>query len=138
MDSRACACFLNEKFAKLHNIPLVHKVKLVHVKVIDGRPLSSGKVTHEALPIEVTFERHHSTIIFNIIRTPSNSVILGLLWLERYNPHIDWKSYKISFSIEKPILKSKFIKPSLIRARAFIKAKKHGTSFMIYATPTRE
>ena len=86
LDSGASACFLDEEFVKSRRIPLVQKPKPVHVEVIDGRPLSSGDVTHETRPIKVTIDGHDSYIAFNIIRSPSNPVILGLSWLEKYNP----------------------------------------------------
>jgi hypothetical protein len=36
-----------------------------------------GSVTYESKPIDVTFKDHNSYVVFNIIRTPSNPVILG-------------------------------------------------------------
>ena len=53
LDLGASACFIDEKFTKLHNIPLLKKPKPVHVEVIDGRPLSSGNVIHETKPLKV-------------------------------------------------------------------------------------
>jgi hypothetical protein len=64
----------------------------MHVEVIDRRSLFIGDITHETTLLEVKFGNHSSSIIFNIIRIPSTLVILGLSWLERYNPQIDWKS----------------------------------------------
>ena len=142
LDSGASACILDEDFAKNHNIPLVQKTKPIHVEVIDGRPLSSGSVTHESIPLEVTLEGHNSCIVFNIIRTPSNPVILGLSWLEKHNPSVDWKLRKMIFSTERskkrPIRKSSIKKPLFIGARAFMRTSKEGTPFVIYATPISE
>lgn len=142
IDSRSSACFLDEEFAKCHNIPLVRKLKLVHLEVIDGRPLLSSSVTHESYPIEVTFKDHSSYIIFNIIKTPSNPVILGLSWLEKYNPTIDWRLQRMTFPMEypenKPIRRPRFRKPLFIGARAFVRTSKEGTPFVIYAIPTNK
>lgn len=102
LDSGASACFVDEEFAKRHKIPLALKSKPVHVEVIDGRPLLSGSVTHESEPIEVTFKDHSSYVVFNIIRTPSNPVILGLSWLEHHNPSIDWKLRTMIFPENNP------------------------------------
>ena len=68
LDSGASACSLDENFANCHKIRLVQKSKHIHVEVIDGRPLLSGRVTHETEPIEVAFKDHSSRIIFNIIK----------------------------------------------------------------------
>ena len=140
LDSGASACFLDEEFAKRHNIPLVQKAKPIHVEVIDGRPLLSGSVTHESKPIEVAFKGHNSHIVFNIIRTPSNPIILGLSWLETHNPSIDWRLRKMTFpkkrSKDIPGRNSRIEKSLIIGARAFIRASKGGTPFVVYATPT--
>jgi len=43
----------------------------------------------------------HTSIVFNIIKTPSNPIIiLGISWLERYNPSVGWKLRKVRFPIE--------------------------------------
>ena len=89
LDSRASPCFLDEEFLKRHNISLVKKTKFVHVEIIDGYLLSSRDVTCEILLIEVAINGHSSFVIFNIIRSLSNLVILSLSWVKKYNPHID-------------------------------------------------
>jgi hypothetical protein len=99
LDFGASACFLDEEFTRLHKILIVKKLSPLHVEIIDGQPLSSGDVTHKTTPLEVKFGSHSNFIVFNIIRTPSALVILGLFWLERYNPHIDWKSRNIEFPV---------------------------------------
>jgi hypothetical protein len=142
LDSGASACFIDEEFTKLHNIPLVKKPKPVHVEVIDGRPLSSGNVIHETKPLKIRLENHESNIVFNVIKTPSCPVILGLSWLDRYNPLIDWKLRKVTFSTNSLKVESaKTIsrnKPLFIGARAFMKEAKQNTPFVIFATPTRK
>ena len=146
LDSGASACFLDEDFVKSRKIPLVQKPKPVHVEVIDGRPLSSGDVTHETRPIKVTIDGHDSYIAFNIIRSPSNPVILGLSWLEKYNPRIDWNLRKLDFSksfFHSPTNlvnshKCSIGKPVFIGAKAFIHEAKEGSVFAIYAAPISE
>jgi hypothetical protein len=70
-------------------IPIVKKLSHVHVEVIDEQPLSSGDVIYKTTPLEVRFGKHSSSIVFNIIRTPSAPAIFGLFWLERYNLQTD-------------------------------------------------
>jgi hypothetical protein len=133
LDSGASAYFLDEEFTRFHKIPIVKKLSPLHVEVIDSRPFSSREIIHETALLEVKFENHSSSIVFNIFRTPSAPVILGFSWLERYNPHIDWKSRNIEFPVipslaectSKPLTKKPpFIKPLFIGARAFVRAAK--------------
>jgi hypothetical protein len=135
---------LDEEFTRLHKIPIVKELSLVHVEIIDRRPLSSENVTYKTILLEVKFGNYSSSIVFNIIRIPLAPIILGLSWLERYNPQINWKSRNIEFPIipsltehtSKPSSTKKlpFIKPLFIGARAFMRVPKTGTPFVIYAT----
>ena len=89
LDSGASACFIDEDFVKNQKITLVKKTKPVHVEVIDGRSLVLGDVTHETVLLDILIKDHNSIVTFNVIKSPSNPVILRLSWLERYNPQID-------------------------------------------------
>jgi len=91
LDSRASACFIDKNLVKPHNLPTIAKKYPVIVEVIDSRPLISGDVTHKTKPLDIILEGRRSTIVFNIISSPSNPLVLGFSWLEMINPNIDWK-----------------------------------------------
>ena len=59
------------------------------MEVIDGREISSGAITHEARLRLITADRTEEAI-FDVTRLGHNSLVLGLPWLERTNPQIDW------------------------------------------------
>ena len=128
------------------------------VEVIDGRPLVSGDVTQETKTLDIYIDQHQSTAVINVIKSPSNPVILGLSWLDRYNPDINWKKRKVEFKLEKlespdmqkleypshlkPKVYQSIVTPKksilMIEARAFIKAAKQGATYMIYANSIME
>ncbi|MGL5494987.1 MAG: retropepsin-like aspartic protease, partial [Collinsella sp.] len=139
IDSGASACFMDRAFAQQNKILLVQKPKAVQVEAIDGRPLSSGDVTEETTSLLTTTGDHVSHITYNVIDSPSNPVILGLSWLEHFNPQIDWSSRSINFPAKvKAPERINLKKPLLVGARAFMKAAKEGSIFAIYATPISE
>ena len=152
LDSGASACFIDRDLVKRHNLPIVPKKYPVSVEVIDGRPLISGDVTHETKPLDIILEGYRSTVVFNIISSPSNPLVLGLSWLEMVNPDIDWKKQKLTYSavvshklLEHPRNNPKSCRyqaqgseikvPLMVGARAFMRAAKNGKTFAIYATP---
>ena len=143
IDSEASTCFIDKSFAKQKKITLVQKFKVVPVKVIDGRPLSSRNIIEEATPLATSTENHTTHISYNIIHSPSIPIILGLSWLERFNPNIDWSNRNIILPATpppqslryKPLEEKKLKKPLFIGARAFIRTTKGGSPFIIYATP---
>jgi hypothetical protein len=62
---------------------------LVLVEVIDDQSPSSKLVTHETKPLDVTIGSHTSKVVFNVISSPRNLVIIGLSWLVPHNPRVD-------------------------------------------------
>jgi hypothetical protein len=89
LDSDAFACFVDKDFVDRHKLPLVTKKHPIPVEVIDGRPLVSRDVIHKTTLLDIVIEGHHSIIAFNIIKSLSNPIVLGLSWLNKYNPAID-------------------------------------------------
>jgi hypothetical protein len=89
LDFGAFACFMDKGFVDRYKLSLITKKHPIPVKVIDGKPLVSGDVKYETIPLNVVKEGHHSIIAFNIIKSPSNPTVLGLSWLDKYNPIID-------------------------------------------------
>ena len=61
-----------------HKLLLVTKKIDVLVEVIDGRALISGNVVQKTNLLFVSLEKHQSIVVFNVIKSPSNAVILGL------------------------------------------------------------
>ena len=61
-----------------HKLPLVAIKCLVSIEVIDGRPLVSGDVTQETKVLDIYIDQNRSTVVFNVIKSSSNLVILGL------------------------------------------------------------
>jgi hypothetical protein len=82
MDSNASAAFIDKDFANHHKLPLVLKKHPIPIKLIDDTPLVSRDVIHETTSLDIILEGHHSIIAFNVIKSPSNSFLLGLFWLD--------------------------------------------------------
>ena len=113
------------------------------MEAIDGHHLSSGDIIEETTLLATSIENHTSHISYNIIHLPSTPVILGLSWLERFNPNIDWSNRNIIFPTTpppqslryKPPEENNLKKPLFIGAKAFIRVAKGRSTFVIYATP---
>jgi hypothetical protein len=61
---------------------------LTLVEIIDGQSLSSRLVgvTHETKALDVTIDFHTNKVVFNVISSLRNHVIIGLSWLALHNP----------------------------------------------------
>lgn len=81
--------------------------------VIDGRPISSGAVTHETTILTKIGDVIH-TITFDVTHLGKDPFVLGINWLRRYNPSIDWRKSTISFPLpvkSLPVVRSDTIEP---------------------------
>ncbi|KAH7443388.1 hypothetical protein KP509_02G032100 [Ceratopteris richardii] len=131
VDSGASSCFIDEGLVKKHGIPVLRKNRPVVAEVVDGRPLASGNITMETIPLRVHLGDHDSHICFNVISSPVNMVIIGMPWLKKHNPEINWENNKI---IPRDIQKN----PTYVGAKAFIHAVRKEPTYMIYAIPAQE
>ncbi len=63
-----------------HNLTLVEKATLVVVKEINGWTLSSGPIMHETKALTIIIGSQNSKVVFNVISSPTNPIIIGLSW----------------------------------------------------------
>ncbi len=96
IDSGAAGNFMSRDYAMHHKIALIPCSSPLTVEAVDGRPLGSGRVSHVTQEIRMrTGALHHETIQFYILHAPHTPVILGLPWLRKHDPHIQWATGQI-------------------------------------------
>ena len=122
---------MDEEFAHQQKIEVIRKKIPALDEVIDGRPLASGDVVYEIQPLEVILGEQISSIVFNIIKSPTSPIILGLPWFELHNPNIDWRTRRISSRSRQPKKKTT-LRPLFVGAKAFMRTTKQSTPFVIY------
>ena len=94
---------MSRKFATNHKIPGLSKERPYQLTVVDGTPLNQdeGMVKEKTLPLMSQIHgRDLGRITFDLVLIP-HEVILGIPWLEKVNPSIDWNSQKITIGKEK-------------------------------------
>jgi hypothetical protein len=91
---------MDKELVRQYKLTLVENNTLILVEVIDGQNFSSWPITHETKPLDVTIGSHISKVVFNVISSLINLVIIGLFWLVLHNPRVDWHTK--SFHFETP------------------------------------
>lgn len=71
LDSGASSYFIDKDLVKYYNQPTIDQKYPEVVEVIEDRPLALGDVTHEIEPLNIILELHQSTVVFNMINSPS-------------------------------------------------------------------
>jgi hypothetical protein len=97
LNSKAFACFIDKGLVRQHNLVLVEKPTPRAVKVINGQNLFAGLVMHKTKALTIIIRSHRSKIVFNVISSPTNLIIVGLSWLILHNPQGDYKMKSFHF-----------------------------------------
>jgi hypothetical protein len=104
INSGAQGNFMDEEFAKKHRILIVRLKKEIRVSNVDKSPNKSGPIRFETrLPTKIDGKTISTPYLISDIG--KEDIILGLPWLERVNPEVDWitKSIKIIPKRMKPM-----------------------------------
>jgi len=96
IDSGTQGAFIDERFAKEHRLPLLRLKKEIPISNVDETPNRNGPIWYiTQFPVKI--DGNVISTEFFISHLGKENVILGLPWLERVNPIIDWaeKTLKI-------------------------------------------
>lgn len=88
VDSGATSSCISDGFAACHSLPHVLKDVPVPITAVDDRPIASGLVTHDIIT-HVEVSKHTEYLSLGVVSI-GYPIILGLDWLRRHNPRIDW------------------------------------------------
>jgi predicted aspartyl protease len=94
IDSGATALFVNKHFVQCYHIiysPLPNTIALHN---IDGSKNKAGSLTYFAR-LTLIIDSWNEPTNFLVIDLGPKDIILGLLWLKKVNPTIDWNSGEI-------------------------------------------
>jgi len=89
IDSGADELFIHEELVDKYKIPVLPLDEPISVKNVDGTENKRGEVTHFTwIPMRIgDYEEQHRFYVSNLGK---DHLILGLPWLEKVNPIIDW------------------------------------------------
>ena len=104
--------FIDEDFARRNNLPLhcLHTPYTLHV--IDGRPSSSGSITH-ITRIRLRFREHQEDIPMFVSKLGQYPIVLRIPWLRRHDVWLHFATNKVTFS-SKYCLKHCILEPVLV------------------------
>lgn len=88
IDSGASCCFLNSKFVSQFHIPTSNNKKSREVKLATGI-VAKAQQQAKRIPIQINTYQDHQR--FMVLPLEGNDVILGMTWLRRVNPKINWR-----------------------------------------------
>lgn len=89
IDSGASTLFINKRFVEEHNVTTRKLKDSIPVYNIDGTPNQAGHITHVAV-LGMRIGEHNEQAVFTVTDIGPEDVIIGIDWLRKHNPSIDW------------------------------------------------
>ena len=97
IDSGAQGLFVDESIVELKDARRL--ARPIKVRNVDGTQNRGGSITHEIL-LSYEIGSQNFTEWFNITDLGDQTMILGIPWLQKHNPMIDWKQKTITLQEE--------------------------------------
>ena len=100
IDSGAQGVFMGERFAKKHGLPLVKLSKEIPASNVDNTP-NQNKPIKEYTRLLMIIDGKEFSTRFLVSNLGKEDLILGLPWLKRMNPEVDWEKQTLKIDLKK-------------------------------------
>jgi transposase InsO family protein len=94
LDCGASGLFISQKYVEENRIPTRKLSRAIPVLNVDGTPNDAGAIT-EVADLILRYESHAERTTFAVTALGRQDMILGLPWLRRHNPEVDWKTGRV-------------------------------------------
>jgi len=97
IDSGATGiAFIDENFARHHQLPLVPLPNPRSLEVIDGHPISSGDITHTTT-VKLSINEHQEELPMFVTQLGHYPIVLGIPWMDLHDINIRFHSRTVTF-----------------------------------------
>jgi len=97
LDSGATGLVMSEEFARKHRFRRTELERPVHVRNVDGTFNYAGPIV-DTVEVEIYFKGHKERTFIDVMGGQKWGVILGMPWLRRHNPEIDWRTGEVKMT----------------------------------------
>ena len=95
IDCGATGSFIDPGLLTTANFPLKKLERPVKAYNVDGTTNSKGNIVWET-NIDLLFPKHRENVKLMVLNLGRKQIILGMPWLKKWNPNIDWINKRIS------------------------------------------
>jgi len=97
LDSGATGLVMSEEFARKHKFRRTELERPVHVRNVNGTFNYVGPIV-DTMEVEIFFKGHKERTSIDVMGGQKWSVILGMPWLRRHNPEINWRTGEVKMT----------------------------------------
>jgi len=102
LNSGMTEIFMDRKMVAKHEFRLQKLKRPVMVRNVDGTNNSKGAITHK-VEVNVYYKGHVKRMRMDVCDLKRIDIILGMLWLQAYNPEINWKTGEVKMTRYPPL-----------------------------------
>jgi len=97
LDSGVTGLVMSSEFAKKQGFKLKKLERLINVRNINGSLNKEGPIEN-TVEINIYYQRYRERTEIDVIGGQKWTVILGMPWLARHNPEIDWRTGEVKMT----------------------------------------
>ena len=97
LDSGVTGLVMSSEFARKQGFKLKKLERLINVRNVDGS-LNKERLIENTVEVNIYYQGHRERTEIDIIGGQKWMVILGMLWLARHNPEIDWRMGEVKMT----------------------------------------
>jgi len=97
LDSGATGLIMSSKFARKQGFKLKKLERPIQVRNIDGS-FNKERLIENTVEVNIYYQGHRERTEIDIIGGQKWKVILGMPWLARYNPEINWRTGEVKMT----------------------------------------
>src|SRR5438552_13291345 len=97
IDSGAMSLFISQKLVNKYGLTTHKKQTAEQVRAVDGRPVGTGLLEKEVVGTLIT-QGYSSREHLNITNIGHHTMILGVNWLKKANPKINWVKHSLEIA----------------------------------------
>jgi len=94
LDSRATELIMSLEFTRKQGFKLKKLDRPIYVRNVDGS-LNKKRPIEYTVKVNIYYQGHRERTEIDVIGEQKWKVILGMPWLARHNPEIDWKTGEV-------------------------------------------
>jgi len=97
LDSGVTGLVMSSEFAKRQGFKLKRLERLMNIRNMDGM-LNKERLIENTIEVNIYYQGHRETTEIDVIGGQKWTVILGMPWLARHNPEIDWRTGEVKIT----------------------------------------
>jgi hypothetical protein len=97
LDCGATSEFIHTDFMKHNCLTTKALNRPIPIYNVDGSPNEAGSIS-EVIKVMLRYREHSKRVTFAVTGLGKQDVILGLTWLCKHNPKVDWQSGEVKMS----------------------------------------